>query len=584
MIITEKVKVRIVGQNIEHYKKLGYDCKYLDSLEVPPIHLTDMSKVKVEVACDKCGSKKTLGWKSYFMSVNSGGYYACSKLCANDKIEQTNILKYGYKNQFQNEEVKEKIKQTNLKNLGVEYPTQSPVVREKIIEVVREKFGVDNVLQSPIIQQKIKDSWDKKTPEEIKFLYDKCYETFTTRVKEIYGVDNIMHLDEFKDKATNTCFKNNGVYYYAQSDKFKTLMRDKQFEYLKNKYPTIQIIEIDKYNNSTLTCDKGCDHTFTINNNLLFKRLNLYKTTLCTVCNDPKLNRVSERELEVYNYIRSLLPTNIEVINSYRIPENKRIEIDIFIPSLNIGFEFNGLYWHSEVMKTKQYHLDKTNTANSYGIKLFHIWEDDFIYKKNILYSIIKNKLGIIENKIQGRKCIIKEVNANDCKVFLDSNHIQGNCQSGIRLGLYDINDELVSVMTFGVRYINKSKSYELLRFSNKINHIVNGAASKLFNHFIKNYRHIVTELDLNEIISYADLAMFNGNLYKTLGFVFKQHTGLNYWWVIGDVRYHRFNFNKRKLVSMGYDINKTEDQIMVEDMKAVKLWGVGMDKYVYSL
>ena len=26
-------------------------------------------------------------------------------------------------------------------------------------------------------------------------------------------------------------------------------------------------------------------------------------------------------------------------------------EIDIFIPTLNIGIEFNGLYWHSELKK-----------------------------------------------------------------------------------------------------------------------------------------------------------------------------------------------------------------------------------------
>ena len=44
-------------------------------------------------------------------------------------------------------------------------------------------------------------------------------------------------------------------------------------------------------------------------------------------------------------------------------------EIDIYIPSLKLGIEYNGLYWHSEVNgKDKNYHFNKLNNCNKQGV------------------------------------------------------------------------------------------------------------------------------------------------------------------------------------------------------------------------
>ena len=47
------------------------------------------------------------------------------------KMSETNLERYGVKNVFQAESIKQKIKETNLKNLGVEYPKQSQKCIEK---------------------------------------------------------------------------------------------------------------------------------------------------------------------------------------------------------------------------------------------------------------------------------------------------------------------------------------------------------------------------------------------------------------------------------------------------------------------
>jgi hypothetical protein len=257
----------------------------------------------------------------------------------------------------------------------------------------------------------------------------------------------------------------------------------------------------------------------------------------------------------------------------------KPYELDIFIPKLKLAFEFNGLYYHNEIHKPNNHHLNKTILCDENHIQLFHIYEDDWIYKQNIIKSMILNKLGKTPNKIYARKTSIKEINDNKLvKDFLNNNHLQGYIASSIKIGLY-YNDELISLMTFGKRRValgsKNDNSYELLRFCSKLNTNVVGGANKLFKYFIKNY-------DTKEIITYADRSHSNGNLYEKLGFNFIGYTDTNYHYIIDGIRHHRFNYRKDKLVKQGFDKNKSEHQIMLE-RKIYRIYNSGNMKFIYS-
>jgi len=157
---------------------------------------------------------------------------------------------------------------------------------------------------------------------------------------------------------------------------------------------------------------------------------------LCVICN-PIGNKYSGMENELFNFIQENYDGNI--IRNSRI-ENK--ELDIYLPEINLAFEFNGLYWHSEIYKDKNYHKDKTELCNKNNIRLYHIWEDDWLYKKDIVKSMILNKLGKSKNKIFARKCVIKVIDDNKkIKDFLDNNHIQGFVGSSVKKGLYYKNE-----------------------------------------------------------------------------------------------------------------------------------------------
>lgn len=230
-----------------------------------------------------------------------------------------------------------------------------------------------------------------------------------------------------------------------------------------------------------------------------------------------------------------------------------KYEIDIFIKELNLGFEFNGLWWHSDNFKDKNYHLDKTIYFNERGIRIIHIWEDEWIHKNNILKSQIKNILKRTDNRIYSRKCYIKEVDYRTAKLFLNNNHIQGNVNSVLKLGLYH-GDILVSIMTFdhfeGRKKMNNNE-WNLNRFCNILNHNIIGSASKLLNFFIKNYKP-------ERIISYADRTWSSGDLYEKLEFKRVFESRPDYKYLINGIRVHKSRYKKNE--SLMNKFNKVWD------------------------
>lgn len=253
----------------------------------------------------------------------------------------------------------------------------------------------------------------------------------------------------------------------------------------------------------------------------------------------------SNYEMELIDYISSIIGEENIVRNDRTILNGN--ELDVYVPSKKVAFEFDGLYWHSEIKKpNKKYHLQKTMECEKQGIQLIHIFEDEWIYKKDICKSRIKNILGS-STRLYARKCEIVELTNKEANNFFTENHIQGNVAAKIIYGL-KYNNEIVSAMSFGNLRKNLGQkstdgSYELLRFSNKQNMTVVGGASKLFNHFVK-------QVNPCDIISYADRRWSMGNLYEQLNFKFSHESEPNYFYIIGNERKNRFGFRKDILIS----------------------------------
>ena len=258
------------------------------------------------------------------------------------------------------------------------------------------------------------------------------------------------------------------------------------------------------------------------------------------------------------------------------------MEIDIFIPPLKLGIEYNGLRWHSEEFgKDHRYHLDKLIKCNEQGIKLVQIFEDEWINRREICESKLKQICGLNTNpKIYGRKCEIREITNKDIAYeFLDKNHIQGRTGFTIALGAYYQNN-LVGVMTFKKE---KEGCWDLNRFATDINYQCIGIGGKLFKYFIRNY-------DYKEIKSFADRRWTTdptNNLYTKLGFEFDSYVLPTYWYYNSKInpytRFHKFGFRKQHLHKQ-YDLPLTmTEREMTETLGYTRIWDCGLIKYVYK-
>jgi len=301
-----------------------------------------------------------------------------------------------------------------------------------------------------------------------------------------------------------------------------------------------------------LSCKK-CNHEF----NRLFKN-GLWKKIECPDCNGYYSR--SKAENDIIDFLRSIGVGNI-ILNDRKILGG--LELDIYIPDLKIGIEYCGILWHSfgttfpnnvdKEKDAKYKHQNKMNRCNDLGVRLITIFENDWNLRRDIIKSMLSNKIGKISNRIYARKCQFKEVSKNDSNKFLENNHIQGKCHHSSSFGLY-YHDELVSLACFGKRKITRGDmQLELIRFCNKLNYSVVGGASKI----IKNSK-------IGSFISYCDLKYGDGNLYKKLGMRLLRQTKPNYYYTLDKVNLlHRSNFQKHRLVSES--TTKTESEIMYE-------------------
>lgn len=459
------------------------------------------------------------------------------------QIEKRNLDVYGVRYTSQFEEIKEKIKKTNLEKYGTEYPLQSKEIRDKINLSNLEKYGVENPFQFEQVKEKIK----KVNLEK-------------------YGADHPMHTDQIKEKIKQTNLDRYGVENPAKTEEVKEKIKKTN---LTNNFPNVIKYFADKETAAEFINEKyDCKTTLT----RLSIDTGISKTTIGRYIHKYSLEdyvqydcKVSQPEKDIVEYLSSKGITNI-VQSDRTILDGK--EIDIYLPDYNVGIEFNGDYWHSEVIRpNKRYHYDKSMLANSKGVFLYHIfsheWADE--EKRIRILNHLDNILHLNENKIYARKCMIREVDVAEKNSFLNENHIQGKDNSTIKLGLY-YNDELVSLMTFCYPRFSKKYNWELSRFCSKHNYNVIGGASKLFKYFVDNYMK-----DGEVIVSYSDIAKTTGKIYNTLNFEFINDAEPNYiWWRSDD------DYKTR------YQCQMVNERVIMESNGYIKIYDCGNKVWVF--
>lgn len=521
------------------FKHTNYLNEYSPSIPQRIWHIiTD--KLHVKCANPSCNNIPT------FFSYNKGYLRTCSPSCAQydpqtiNKIQNTNLSKYGSLYALQNKDILDKQKHT-----------------------IVDKYGVDNISKLDDISDKKKETCLKNYGTE---WYLNRQDLKVKHVNDKYGVNNVQQVPSIREKRTSTItdiFYNN----LKMGARFNGKV---SINFKRNEYIGI--------NNTYSFICQYCLNSF----NYYFRGDRIPRCPICY----PSVG-TSLFEQEIIQYLNQQLPNEI-VHRDKTILSNNR-ELDIYIPTKNIAIECNGLFWHGEVggNKHKNYHISKTQECESKDIRLIHIFEDEW----NDSQDIVKLKLNHILNisnlqSIYARKCkIVDNISLDVKREFLNKTHIQGSCNSKINLGL-EYNNEIVSMMTFGPKRIfTNTKSadgeFELLRYSTLYNVI--GGAGKLLSYFINTYKP-------KSIISYADRrwTSINSNVYEKIGFKKLSNGTPNYWYIGRGKnyrRFHRFGFAKHTLQKRLTNFNP--DMTEWENMKNNgwdRIWDCGNLKFEMNL
>ena len=258
------------------------------------------------------------------------------------------------------------------------------------------------------------------------------------------------------------------------------------------------------------------------------------------LANAHRLTATSRPEQEMQDWVKSL---GLEVICNDRKAISPK-ELDIYIPSKNLAIEFDGLYWHSvEKDATKEdinKHLSKTIECEKRGIRLMHIFEDEWNNKKDIVKSMIASACGIYERKVFARNCTCREISKEEALEFIKHNHLQDTEQKAVAYGLF-YNDELLQVCTFRKNFAQRSnKELELARMCTLLNTQVVGGFSKLL-------KYAMEDMGETSITSFVDRRLFNAAGYMASGWeIDGEASEPRYFYTDGIVRENRQKYMKK--------------------------------------
>ena len=499
------------------------------------------NNIEHTVKCKYCNNP------AKFLGSKNGYHDICNNNeCINKKTKKTCIERYGVENYTQTDEYHIRCKNTCIERYGVESYTQTDEFNEKRKKTCIERYGVDHQMKNKDIKKKIANTFTEKygqgylnkkaiekynslTDEEKQLIKDKKSNTFLSK----YGLKSSLQLPHVREKMQITHNKNT----------FKKCLD------ICDSNNTIHISYNEEEGFHKCKCKK-CGEEFIIKHYILLRCKNISNDYLCDKCSThPK----SYFEIEVNDYLKNL-GIKTEINKRFYYTNRKYYECDIYLPEYNIGFECNGTYWHSDILKDHKYHIDKRKYLKTRGVNLFFIWDDLWNNKNAIVKSYI--------NTILNRNININYYNID---IIYDNNTIKNF-----------INENSL------FNYIKSDKSYGIF-YNNLLIGIISYKTSKIKN-IITNFAILngynIEEKYINDIIlKICDIDNIKLEFHIDLDLKYISNTyneSPKYYWIIKGNRYNKNEINKKFLENLGYDNSISKTEFIYENLNGYKIYNSG--------
>lgn len=315
--------------------------------------------------CEICGNE------TKFRGFNEGYRKTCSKECDYElRVRNRDYVEIGKKisqtkqnkTQEENDEIKRRRHDTNL-----------------------EKYG------DPYYHNKEKASETRiNKPEEEK---QKSKDKFKNTCLERYGVENVFQSEEVKKIMKETKLEKYGDENYTNWPKRSKTKKDNRIakltEFITRELTSVSIIDISNSLSWKMKCNH-CNKEFEITEQTFFNRWKAFGSDrFCTICYPRLRTGSSIQETELRNFIKTVY--NGEVSEKAKKKIIGLHELDIWLPELRLAFEFNGTFWHSTACRDENYHFWKTSKCENHNVELIHIYECDWMNKRDFIERKIKN-------------------------------------------------------------------------------------------------------------------------------------------------------------------------------------------------
>jgi len=301
-------------------------------------------------------------------------------------------------------------------------------------------------------------------------------------------------------------------------------------------------------------------------------------------------------DLSLINHLDNLqaLPKdeNLEKYDKYDkekflawVEEKTKTEtISDFLQSNSVDFKLTSCFetkhvniHYVDITKTSQ----KTNEQKNKIINGKHnvfVFSDEWQSRQNQVKNFLRSVLHLNTEKIDGRKCIVKEISLEIGRAFCNEHHIQGSNKLGHTFfGLFYC-EKLIGVLSLG-RHSRQREDLVLDRLCFASNITVRGGANKLFKQAViwaKNNNY-------NKIISFSDKRWSEGNVYKKLNFINEATLYPDYSYVNVSHPHFRLTKQSQKKRTVNCPEGMTEKQFARS--KGLKLiYDCGKDRWVYNI
>ena len=384
-----------------------------------------ISKLDHIHTCETCG-------KPYVKQIKANNpnleYIHCNTFCAQRNPRVSSQIKATkVEHGTTTKDLLERTKQRNREKYGVDWYYQSKEFEQKKLETWKS-HGYDHPMHSATIKDGMKERLKEKYGPNVtcNFQIPEVKERINDHFRETLGVDWPMQSKDIRDKIHANGAKTTRKNFYDT-----VLLNIQEYTILtsKNEYIEMERVAPEGFITPRIPLKWKCNKCGEVFNQFLYQYGSIPR---CLKCNPLLYNRIdSQEEIDLFNFLVEIDGSKYECLRhsywNWNLLDNGKLLdivcIDKESKEPKIAVEFNGIYWHSISNKDPGYHLMKTMKCEEIGIKLIHVWEDQWINDKDRVKAFL-HKVMRDEYAIDTSKDLIELDRSQLCKLWVPEGYV----------------------------------------------------------------------------------------------------------------------------------------------------------------